>query len=258
MAIVDIPPLVPVDPYEPTIDISDVDDGIWFDIINRTITPKKPDSIEDALVQNDANSRNFGFMIQRYFENEDLSTKKFRIHYINSVNMHDVCEAHSVSVVGVDANVVSFRWKITNKVCIEAGTLKFAVEIYDDNGYEWYSKSTTINIIEGIYTVGEIPEPDDWYVTFKREIADMQDQISKITNGKSAYEVAVDNGFIGTEAEWLASLKGDKGDKGDKGEPGTNGTDYVLSEADKTEIANMVINQLDSEIMAILGGDDNA
>ena len=29
------------------------------------------------------------------------------------------------------------------------------------------------------------------------------------TNGKSAYELAKDNGFTGTEAEWLASLKGD-------------------------------------------------
>jgi hypothetical protein len=26
--------------------------------------------------------------------------------------------------------------------------------------------------------------------------------------GKSAYQVAVDNGFVGTEAEWLASLQG--------------------------------------------------
>ena len=36
--------------------------------------------------------------------------------------------------------------------------------------------------------------------------------------GKSAYDVAVDNGFTGTEAEWLESLKGDKGAKGDKGD----------------------------------------
>jgi hypothetical protein len=35
------------------------------------------------------------------------------------------------------------------------------------------------------------------------------------TNGKSAYQVAVDNGYAGTEAEWLASLKGEKGDTGD-------------------------------------------
>lgn len=39
--------------------------------------------------------------------------------------------------------------------------------------------------------------------------------------GASAYEVAVQNGFEGTEKEWLDSLKGEKGDKGDKGDPGT-------------------------------------
>lgn len=38
--------------------------------------------------------------------------------------------------------------------------------------------------------------------------------------GYNAYEVAVLNGFEGTEEEWLESLKGDKGDKGDRGNPG--------------------------------------
>lgn len=35
--------------------------------------------------------------------------------------------------------------------------------------------------------------------------------------GKSAYEIAVMNGFGGTVEEWLASMKGAKGDKGDTG-----------------------------------------
>lgn len=43
-----------------------------------------------------------------------------------------------------------------------------------------------------------------------------------------AYAIAVKNGFEGTEAEWLYSLKGDKGEtgkgeKGDKGDPGKDG-----------------------------------
>lgn len=42
-------------------------------------------------------------------------------------------------------------------------------------------------------------------------------------NGKSAYQIAIDNGFVGTESEWLASLKGEKGDKGDKGDSGDSG-----------------------------------
>ncbi len=33
-------------------------------------------------------------------------------------------------------------------------------------------------------------------------------------NGKSAYQIAVDNGFIGTEAEWLTSLRGADGKDG--------------------------------------------
>lgn len=41
--------------------------------------------------------------------------------------------------------------------------------------------------------------------------------------GKSAYEVAVENGFEGTEAEWLASLKGEKGDTGATGPQGEKG-----------------------------------
>ncbi len=36
-------------------------------------------------------------------------------------------------------------------------------------------------------------------------------------DGKSAYEIAVDNGFVGTEAEWLASLVGPQGPQGDPG-----------------------------------------
>lgn len=37
--------------------------------------------------------------------------------------------------------------------------------------------------------------------------------------GLSAYAVAVVNGYVGTEEEWLASLKGDKGDIGPAGPP---------------------------------------
>lgn len=41
--------------------------------------------------------------------------------------------------------------------------------------------------------------------------------------GKTAYQHAVDNGFVGTEQEWLASLKGEKGDTGEVGPQGPQG-----------------------------------
>ncbi len=45
------------------------------------------------------------------------------------------------------------------------------------------------------------------------------------TNGASAYELAVANGFSGTEQAWLDSLKGADGTNGSNGINGTNGVD---------------------------------
>ena len=50
----------------------------------------------------------------------------------------------------------------------------------------------------------------------------------KGTDGKSAYQIAVEQGYQGSESDWLSSLKGDKGDKGNtgaKGNPGQDGAD---------------------------------
>lgn len=44
-------------------------------------------------------------------------------------------------------------------------------------------------------------------------------------NGLSAYDVALANGFVGTEAEWLASLEGPPGPDGADGAPGQDGQD---------------------------------
>lgn len=60
------------------------------------------------------------------------------------------------------------------------------------------------------------------------------------TAGKSAYEIAVDNGFVGTETEWLESLKGEQGDKGN------NGTTPHIDETTK----NWFIGDTDTGILA--------
>ena len=50
----------------------------------------------------------------------------------------------------------------------------------------------------------------------------------KGSDGKSAYQIAVEQGYQGSESDWLSSLKGDKGEKGNtgaKGNPGQDGAD---------------------------------
>lgn len=46
-------------------------------------------------------------------------------------------------------------------------------------------------------------------------------------DGKSAYEVAIANGFAGTQTEWLESLKGDAGADGNDGQDGVNGDTII-------------------------------
>lgn len=65
-------------------------------------------------------------------------------------------------------------------------------------------------------------------------------------DGKSAYEIAVDNGFIGTETEWLESLKGEPGKDGVPGADGytpVKGTDYWTNE-DISEIQSYIDTQI--------------
>ena len=45
----------------------------------------------------------------------------------------------------------------------------------------------------------------------------------KGTDGKSAYQIAVEQGYQGSESDWLSSLKGNKGEKGDPGNRGLQG-----------------------------------
>lgn len=54
-------------------------------------------------------------------------------------------------------------------------------------------------------------------------------------DGKSAYQLAVDNGYPSSLDTWLASLKGDKGDKGDSAITVKVGT---TSTGDETKVTN--------------------
>lgn len=75
-------------------------------------------------------------------------------------------------------------------------------------------------------TEGAVITKDDISVT--EETSPSASAGEDLPRGKSAYEVAVENGFSGTETEWLASLKGATGAPGADGRDGENGkTPYV-------------------------------
>ncbi|MFE3586805.1 phage tail protein [Streptomyces niveus] len=66
--------------------------------------------------------------------------------------------------------------------------------------------------------------------------------------GDSAYEVAVENGFVGTVAQWLASLigpQGVKGDQGAAGTPGAPGAPGVVQSVNGQSVATVVLAAAD-------------
>lgn len=87
-------------------------------------------------------------------------------------------------------------------------------------GVDYYKGEKGDTPIKGV----DYLTPDD-----VKEISDkVLEQVeagTKGEDGKSAYQIALDEGFEGSEAEWLASLKGTDGRNGIDGINGTNGKD---------------------------------
>lgn len=71
--------------------------------------------------------------------------------------------------------------------------------------------------------------------------------------GESAYEIAVRNGFVGSEAEWLDSLKGDPGKNGSDGNDGKNGLNGTGISLIKTDKNGHIIIILDNGKTVDLG-----
>lgn len=77
---------------------------------------------------------------------------------------------------------------------------------------------------------------DEEIDAIKDEIAQKVQVGAKGEDGKSAYQIAVDEGFEGSEADWLASLKGADGRNGIDGINGTNGKDGANGIDGKTPV----------------------
>lgn len=110
---------------------------------------------------------------------------------------------------------------------LTAGTVKMSLFGYDAEATETVRATTIVKTLyirpsgfEG--ENGNVPPTPDLYQQLLQKISE------KGKDGKSAYEIAVEHGFVGTEAEWLESLKGIDGKNGADGLPGKdgkNGTD---------------------------------
>ena len=110
---------------------------------------------------------------------------------------------------------------------LTAGTVKMSLFGYDAEATETVRATTivkTLHIRQSVFD-GEnetpIPPTPDLYQQLLQKISE------KGKDGKSAYEIAVEHGFVGTETEWLESLKGVDGKDGVNGKNGCDGRNGV-------------------------------
>jgi len=95
---------------------------------------------------------------------------------------------------------------------LHVGAVKMGIYGYDtasDTTVRATTVPVTLNIRESGFEGEEppIPPTPDLYTQLLKRIEDAEHGL----DGKSAYEIAVEHGYVGTEEEWLESLKGKDG-----------------------------------------------
>lgn len=104
------------------------------------------------------------------------------------------------------------------------GTVKMSLFGYDAEAAETVRATTVVKTLH-IRPSGfdgensNVPPTPDLYQQLLQKIQ----SASKGLDGKSAFEIAVEHGFVGTETEWLESLKGVDGKDGVNGKDGCDG-----------------------------------
>ena len=113
---------------------------------------------------------------------------------------------------------------------LHPGAVKMSLFGYDAES-DTTLRATTVPVTlhirpSGFVADGDTPIPPtpDLYTQLLKKLSEMQTGANG-KDGRSAYEIALENGFVGTVAEWLESLKGRDGIDGKDGADGLPGKD---------------------------------
>ena len=134
------------------------------------------------------------------------------------------CEETYNLVLGIDGTTCLLPAEL------HPGAVKMSLFGYDEES-DTTLRATTVPVTLHIRPSGfvedgatPIPPTPDLYTQLLKKLSEMQTGANG-KDGRSAYEIAIENGFVGTAAEWLESLKGRDGIDGKDGLPGKDGKD---------------------------------
>ena len=132
------------------------------------------------------------------------------------------CEETYNVVLGIDGTTSLLPAEL------HPGAVKMSLFGYDAES-DTTLRATTVPVTlhirpSGFVADGDTPIPPtpDLYTQLLKKLSEMQAGANG-KDGRSAYEIAIENGFVGTVAEWLESLKGRDGIDGKDGKDGADG-----------------------------------
>ena len=132
------------------------------------------------------------------------------------------CEETYNVVLGIDGTTCLLPAEL------HPGAVKMSLFGYDAES-DTTLRATTVPVTLHIRPSGfvedgatPIPPTPDLYTQLLKKLSEMQTGANG-KDGRSAYEIAIENGFVGTAAEWLESLKGKDGIDGKDGKDGADG-----------------------------------
>ena len=177
-------------------------------------------------------------------------------HFHKVVQFSQCDEVYSV-VLGTEGTTLYLPAEL------HAGAAKMAVFGYDTESDTTVRATTvpvTLNIRESGFEGDDppIPPTPDLYTQLLKRIEDAEHGL----DGKSAYEIAVEHGYVGTEDEWLASLHGKDGITPDMSEyPKTTEVTAIIereiapvAEEAHTHANKAVLDRLTDALMTELAG----
>ena len=167
------------------------------------------------------------------------------------------CEETYNLVLGIDGTTCLLPAEL------HPGTVKMSLFGYDAES-DTTLRATTVPVTLHIRPSGfvedgatPIPPTPDLYTQLLKKLSEMQTGTNG-KDGRSAYEIAIENGFVGTVAEWLESLKGRDGLPGKDGadglpgKDGTNGKDGKDGRNGKDGVSPDLTNYPDTDAVKAL------
>ena len=138
---------------------------------------------DQTMVSGENNSQFIRFVMDRYYDGVDLSTKNIQIIYLTESAYSDI---NTAVCVERSEDQIRFGWLVPANACYEVGTLSFSIEFVGDD-YVLKTRVYDIEVYDGLNGGEIIPEPEEkvWYI-------ELQERCDYVLNRATAAQEAAE------------------------------------------------------------------